>query len=85
MPEPRASVRAKSDADLCVKIDAAWQNDRKLYGARKVWHGLLRDNEELARFTVERLMRRLGLKGLFRGKRLSQPIRAPRSRAPTTR
>jgi putative transposase len=32
----RASARAKSDADLCAKIDAASKDNRKLYGARKV-------------------------------------------------
>ena len=53
----RASARAKSDAALCTKIDAAWKDNRKLYGARKIWHVLLRDNEEVARCTVERLMR----------------------------
>jgi putative transposase len=66
----RASARAKSDADLCTKIDAAWKDNRKLYGARKIWHVLLRDNEEVARCTVERLMRRLGLKGVLRGKKV---------------
>jgi transposase InsO family protein len=44
----RASARAKSDADLCNKIDAAWKDNRKLYGARKIWHVLLRENEEVA-------------------------------------
>ena len=66
----RASRRAKSDADLCVKIDAAWKDNRKLYGARKDWHALLRDNQDVARCTVERLMRRLGLKGVVRGKKV---------------
>ena len=66
----RASARAKSDAALCTKIDAAWKDNRKLYGARKIWHVLLRDNEEVARCTVERLMRRLGLKGVLRGKKV---------------
>lgn len=32
----RASQRAKSDADLCIKINAAWEENRKLYGARKI-------------------------------------------------
>lgn len=36
----RASVRARSDAALNVKIDAAWEDNRKLYGARKIWHVL---------------------------------------------
>ena len=59
----RASVRAKSDAALSLKIDAAWDANRKLYGARKVWHVLRRQGEDAARFTVERLMRRLGIRG----------------------
>jgi len=79
----RASARAKSDSALSTKIDTAWQDNRKLYGARKIWHVLLRDNEEVAplsRFaskplpgngcTVERLMRQLGLKGVLRGKKV---------------
>jgi transposase InsO family protein len=66
----RASLRAKSDADLCIKIDAAWQDNRKLYGARKIWHVLRREGEDVARCTVERLMRVLGLKGVLRGKKI---------------
>ena len=66
----RASARANSDADLCIKIDAAWKDNRKLYGARKIWHILLRDNQDVARCTVERLMRHLGLKGVLRGKKV---------------
>ena len=66
----RASARAKSDADLCIKINAAWEENRKLYGARKIWHVLLRDNQEIARCTVERLMHNLGIKGVVRGKKV---------------
>ena len=33
----RASARAKSDNALSIRIDAAWQDNRKLYGARKIW------------------------------------------------
>ena len=61
------SVRAKSDAELCIKINVAYEDNRKLYGARKIWHVLLRDKQDVARCTVERLMRRLGLKGVLRG------------------
>ncbi|TGD60909.1 hypothetical protein EYC08_19870 [Tabrizicola sp. WMC-M-20] len=53
----RASARAKSDAALSVRIDAAWQDIRKLYGARKIWHVLRRGGEDVARCTIERLMR----------------------------
>jgi len=66
----RASLRAKSDAALSVKIDVAWADNRKLYCARKIWHVLRRDGEDVARCTVERLMRRLGIKGVVRGRRV---------------
>lgn len=49
-----ASARAKSDAALSVKIDAAWQDNRKLYGARKIWHVLRREGEDVARCTRPR-------------------------------
>jgi len=64
-----ASARAKSDAALSVKIDAAWEDNRKLYGARKIWH-VLREGEDVARCTVERLMRVLGIRGGVRGKKV---------------
>ena len=66
----RASLRAKSDAAMSVKIDGAWTNNRKLYGARKIWRVLRREGEDIARCTVERLMRRLGIKGVVRGKKI---------------
>ena len=43
-----------------------WQDRRKgrrLYGARKVWLQLRREGSEVARCTVERLMRELGIAG----------------------
>ena len=82
----RASPRAKSDAALSLKIDGAWADNRKLYGARKVWHVLRRDGEDVARCTVERLMRALGIKGVLRGKKdittnLDKSLPCPPSRA----
>ena len=52
----RASLRAKSDAALSLKIDGARADNRKLSGARKIWHLLRRDGEDIARCTVEWLM-----------------------------
>ena len=66
----RAWRRAKSDAVLNLKIDKAWTDNRKLYGARKVWHVLRRGGEDVARCTVERLMRSLGIRGVVRGKKV---------------
>lgn len=66
----RASRRAKSDAAMSLRIDGAWEDNRKLYGARKIWHVLRRDGQAVARCTVERLMRALGIRGVVRGKRV---------------
>nr|WP_255200241.1 IS3 family transposase [Sulfitobacter sp. HGT1] len=66
----RASARAMANADLCVKINAAWEENRKLYSAQRIWHVLLRDNQEIARCKVERLMRSPGIKGVVCGKKV---------------
>ena len=52
-----ASCRAKSDAALSLKIDAAWEDNRKLYGARKIWHVLRRDGEDVAPLSANACIR----------------------------
>lgn len=64
----RASARAQADTQLCAAIGRIWEDNRRVYGVRKVWRQLQRDCVEVARCTVERLMRRLGLRGVVRGK-----------------
>ena len=49
-------------------IHQVWQANLQVYGADKVWHQLNREGVAVARCTVERLMRRSGLKGVRRGK-----------------
>ena len=71
----RRSARARRDADLCEEIARVWRENREVYGARKVWRQLRREGVEVARCTVERLMKRLGLAGAVRGK----PVRTTRS------
>lgn len=66
----RASARTRRDAELKDKIQEVWSDNRKLYGARKVWHALKRDGVDVARCTVERLMREMGLQGVVRGKKV---------------
>ena len=46
-----------------------WEGNFQVYGARKVWHQLNREKIEVARCTVERLMRDMGLHGAVRGKK----------------
>ena len=55
---------------MSVRIGAAWDASRKIYGARKVWHVLRREGEDVARCTVERLMRSLGIRGVVRDKKV---------------
>ena len=65
----RLPARARRDAVLSEQIELVWDESRKLYGARKVWRQLRREGVEVARSTVERLMRRLGIAGATRGRK----------------
>ena len=64
----RRSVRAQHDATLCVEIRRVWEAHFRVYGADKVWRQLGREGIHVARGTVERLRRRLGLRGATRGR-----------------
>ena len=61
-------ARAKRDIALMPKIENVWNANLQVYGADKVWKQMQREGVEVARCTVERLMRRLGLRGVKRGK-----------------
>ena len=50
------------------QIERVWQANMQVYGADKVWRQLGREGTAVARCTVERLMRRQGLRGVMRGK-----------------
>ena len=62
------SARARQDDFLMPHIQRVWQANFQVYGADKVWRQLQREGIQVARCTVERLMRRLGLRGVMRGK-----------------
>ena len=73
--ESSPSARAVRDEWLKKEVSRVWHGPgRGLYGARKVWRQLHREGVEVARCTVERLMRELGLSG----------VTASRSRPRTT-
>jgi putative transposase len=66
------SARAVRDEKLKEQIMRVWENRRKgrrLYGARKVWRQLRREGVEVARCTVERLMREMGIAGASAGRK----------------
>jgi putative transposase len=65
----RLPERTKRDAYLRPEIRRVWEANFQVYGARKVWRQLNREEVEVARCTVERLMRDMGLHGAVRGKK----------------
>ena len=64
----RRSDRAKRDEQLEADIRRVWDENHVVYGAEKVWRQLRREEVEVARCTVERLMRKMGLRGAVRGR-----------------
>ena len=50
-----------------VDIGRVWQANPQVYGADQVWRQLRREGMDVARCTVERLMRQAGLRGVMRG------------------
>jgi transposase InsO family protein len=62
------SVRTRRDVALMPVIEQVWNANLRVYGADKVWKQMNREGVAVARCTVERLMRRLGLRGVKRGK-----------------
>ena len=70
----RLPERVQRDAALGKEIERVWHENRRIYGARKVWRQLQREGFKVARCTVERLMRNLGLAGAVRGRRIRTTI-----------
>lgn len=62
------SPARRRDAELCEHIARVHAENFGVYGARKVWLQLNREGITVARCTVERLMKALGLQGVRRGK-----------------
>ncbi len=65
----RRSLRERRDEELCREIDRVWRESHCNYGARKVWKQMHREAIPVARCTVERLMAKLGIAGVRRGRR----------------
>jgi len=80
-PELR-STRRKSDESLKIDIERVWDENFRVYGVRKVWRQLRREGIFMARCTIERLMRELGLHGVVRGARKRTTIPADKDPRP---
>ncbi len=63
-----------AQAELSVAIRRVWNENFQVYGMRKVWRQLGREGLDVARCTVARLMRQMGLKGATRGKAVRTTI-----------
>jgi transposase InsO family protein len=66
----RRSARTRRDAALKPDILRVFAENYSVYGARKVWRQMQRENFTIARCTVERLMAEMGLQGVIRGKQV---------------
>ena len=64
----RMPARAKRDAELRQKVQRVFEENLRVYGVRKVWRQLRREGVPVARCTVAKLMRGMGLAGVIRGK-----------------
>jgi transposase InsO family protein len=80
-PELR-SKRAKDDDVWKDRIRAVFDANFGVYGVRKVWRQMKRENYDIARSTVARLMRAMGLKGVIRGKPVKTTIQDKKQPCP---
>ncbi len=83
-PQLRCS-RAQRDDTLVPHIERVWQANMRVYGADKVWKQMNREGVDIARCTVERLMKRLGLQGVRRGKVVRTTISDTKAPCPLDR
>ena len=71
----RLSARAQRDQFLKPEVARVFAENFEVYGVRKVWRQMMRESFPVARCTIERLMRDMGLQGVIRGK----PVRTTMS------
>ena len=81
----RLPSRLKRDQALIPEIRRVYKENFGVYGARKVWRQLRREAFEVARCTVERLMRLVGLQGVVRGRKCRTTIAEDGAQQPLDR
>lgn len=64
-PELEAD-RVRRDRQLIPEIQRVWDDNQQVYDTRKVWLQMKREHHEVARCTVERLMKQMGIQGVTR-------------------
>ena len=69
-----APPRIKRDIVLCAEIKRVFDENFQVYGVRKVWRQMLREGHTIARCTVARLMKKMALQGVIRGRRVRTTV-----------
>ena len=78
------SRREIEDEKLMAEIQRVYDENYRVYGAKKMWRQLRREGVQVGRGRVERLMRQLGLAGAVRGKTVRTTIPDPAAFGPRT-
>ena len=75
----RRPARGRRDDEIKAQITRVHAASFGLYGTRKVWHQLRREGTKVAKCTIERLMRAMGLAGVRRGKKMITTVSNPKA------
>ncbi len=78
-------ARAQRDARLLPEVQRVYEQNLQVYGADKVWRQLRREGIVAARCSVERLMRRAGIQGARRGKKVRTTTPDAKAQCPQDR
>jgi putative transposase len=78
-------ARARRDGALMIEIRRVYEANFRVYGVRKVWRQLAREGIVVARCTVARLMRAMGLAGAVRGRKVRTTVPDPAAACPLDR
>ena len=81
----RAPARQRRDLALAEEVRRIWNENFQVYGVRKIWRQLAREGFDVARCTVARLMRQMGIKGAVRGKATRTTVSDPSAPCPLDR
>jgi len=83
MHHDREPERKKRDKALIEEIKRVWKENFCVYGVRKIWRQLNREGIKVARCTVERLMKHIGIQGVVRGRRCKTTVSNPKAVHPS--
>src|SRR5260370_39172030 len=80
-----APRRVQRDAVLGMEIRRVFDENFQVYGVRKIWRQLVREGQDVARCTVARLMKTMGVQGVIRGRSVPTTISDKAAQCPLGR